>query len=131
MIKRKLSVAIACLSVTVATQAAEYTNIKPLLIQAIDAPGGAASGVIVGPIADKFKSTTGSSSPVRVEVTTLKSFKQEGCRRLNVRMRQANVPTKDGKPIDFGMDYGMNVCRDGSPPTEGMDMEQVGKMLGR
>ena len=65
-----------------------------------------------------------------LEVTTLKSFRQEGCKRLNVRLKQANVPAKDGKSAEFGIDYGVNLCRDGSPPTEGMDLEQVGKVLG-
>lgn len=112
-------------------QASEYTSLKPLMLQAIDAPDGKARGVIVGPIADKFQSTTGSTAPVMAEVTTLESFKQEGCKRLNVRLTQANVPTKDGKRIPFAIDYGINLCRDGSPPTEGMDLEKVGKMLER
>lgn len=66
------------------THAAEYTNTKPLLLQAIDAPDGRAQGEIVGPIADKFRETTKSSAPVMAEVTTLKSFKQEGCKRLSL-----------------------------------------------
>ncbi|WP_141056319.1 hypothetical protein [Tepidiphilus succinatimandens] len=112
------------------THAAEYTSAKPLLLQAIDAPDGRAQGEIVGPIADKFRETTKSSAPVMAEVTTIKSFKQEGCKRLNVRLTQANVPTKDGQTIDFAIDYGINLCRDGSPPTEGMDLEKVGEVLG-
>lgn len=112
------------------THAAEYTSAKPLLLQAIDAPDGRAQGEIVGPIADKFRETTKSSTPVMAEVTTIKSFKQEGCKRLNVRLTQANVPTKDGQTIDFAIDYGINLCRDGSPPTEGMDLEKVGEVLG-
>lgn len=112
------------------THAAEYTSAKPLLLQAIDAPDGRAQGEIVGPIADKFRETTKSSAPVMAEVTTIKSFKQEGCKRLNMRLKQANVPTKDGKTAEFAIDYGINLCRDGSPPTEGMDLEKVGKALG-
>lgn len=40
------------------------------------------------------------------------------------------MPTKDGQTIDFAIDYGINLCRDGSPPTEGMDLEKVGEVLG-
>lgn len=112
------------------SRSAEYINIKPLLVAAIDAADGKANGTIVGPIADKFRTTTGSLAPVLVRVSTIKSFKQEGCRRLNVRMSQANVMTRDGKATDFGIDYGFNVCRNGSPPTEGMNLEQAGKILG-
>lgn len=115
-------------SVAVAT---EYSNVKPVMLEAIDAPGGVANGVLVGPIADKFSATTGSASPVVVEVTTLKSFKQEGCKRLNVRLKQANVPTKEGELTEFSVNYGLNLCRDGSAPTEGMDVGNVGKGLGQ
>lgn len=110
--------------------AAEYSNLKLAMIEAIDAPGGMVTGTVIGPVADKFAATTGSRSPVIVEVTTLKSFQREGCKRLNVRLNQANVQAKDGKSAKFGIDYGVNLCRDGSPPTEGMDLEYVGKGLG-
>jgi hypothetical protein len=111
------------------THAAEYTRAKPLLLQAIDAPDGRVEGELVGPIADKFRETTKSTAPLMAEVTTIKSFKQEGCKRLNLRLKQANVMTKEGKPVEFAVDYGINLCRDGSPPTEGMDMEKVGNVL--
>jgi len=38
--------------------------------------------------------------------------------------------TREGEPIEFAVDYGINLCRDGSPPTEGMDLEKIGKALG-
>lgn len=126
---RRIAALSAAMCLAGAVHAAEYTNAKPLLLQAIDAPDGRAQGEIVGPIADKFRETTQSSAPVMAEVTTLKSFKQEGCKRLNLRLKQANVMTKEGKPVEFAVDYGINLCRDGSPPTEGMDLEQVGKIL--
>jgi hypothetical protein len=50
---------------------------------------------------------------------------------FNGLLKQANVMTKEGKPVEFAVDYGINLCRDGSPPTEGMDLEQIGKALGR
>lgn len=110
--------------------AAEYSNPKLAMMEAIDATGGVVTGTVVGPIADKFASTTGSRSLVMVEVTTVKNYRQDGCKRLNVRLKQANVPAKDGKLADFGIDYGVNLCRDGSPPMDGMDLEYVGKALG-
>jgi hypothetical protein len=53
----------------------------------------------------------------------------EGCKRLNVRLTQSGVPTSDGRSVDFGIDYGLNMCMDGSPPTEGIDLEQAAKVL--
>jgi len=112
-------------------QGADYTNIKPLLLQAIDAPDGKVTGVLVGPVSYKFRYSTGSSEPVLAEVTSIKRFKQEGCKRRNVRLSQADVPTKDGKRTVLVMDYGINLCRDGSPPIEGVGVEHAGKALER
>jgi hypothetical protein len=101
-------------------------TVKLLLLMAIDAPDGKANGVLTDAIADRFRQATGSPLPVLVEVSTLKHFRQDGCRRLNLRIRQEGI----GKG-QFGIDYGINLCRDGSPPTEGMDLEQAGKVLER
>ena len=111
--------------------ASEYTSVKQLMVRAIDTSDGKASGFVLGRIADKFQGTTGSSARVRADVTTIKSFEQEGCKRLNVRLTQSGVPTSDGRSVDFAIDYGLNMCRDGNPPTEGMDLEQAGKVLER
>ena len=89
--------------------AAEYSSIKQLLLAAIDASDGRTSGFILGQIAEKFKRTTGSSAPILAEVSTIKSFKQEGCKRLNVRLTQSGVATPEGRTADFGMDYGLNL----------------------
>jgi hypothetical protein len=117
------------MSLTHLASAAEYSSIKRLLMEAIDAPTGSAQGVVVGPIAQQFRASTGSTAPVRAEVTTIKRFQQEGCKRLNVRLIQANVMAANGKPTEFAIDYGLNLCRDGSPPTEGMDIGSVGNAL--
>lgn len=127
---KKILVTGACMIAFGQATASEYSNLKLAILEAIDASGGMVTGIVIGSIADKFASTTGSRGPVMVEVTTLKSFRQEGCKRLNVRLKQTNVQAKDGKSAEFGIDYGVNLCRDGSPPTEGMDLEYVGKALG-
>jgi len=100
------------------------TTVKQLLLMAIDAPDGKATGVLNDPIADRFRQATGATQPVLVEVSTVKHFRQEGCRRLNLRIRQEGA----GKG-QFGIDYGINLCRDGSPPTEGIDLEQASPIL--
>lgn len=114
-----------------AAVAEEYISVNPLLLRAIDAVDGKSRGIIVGPIADRFKRTTGSSASITGDVTTIKRFRQDGYKRLNARLTQSGVATSGGKFSDFGMDYGLNLCRDGSPPTEGMDLEQAGKGLER
>jgi len=97
---------------------------KQLLLMAIDAPDGKASGVLNDAVAVHFRETTGSPLPVLVEVSTLKHFRQDGCRRVNLRIRQEGA----GKG-QFGIEYGINLCRDGSPPTEGLDLEQASQFL--
>jgi hypothetical protein len=87
---------------------------------------GRASGVLTDAIADRFRQASGSTLPVLVEVSTLKHFRQEGCRRLNLRIRQEG----SGKG-QFGIDYGINLCRDGSPPTEGIDLDAAARVLTR
>jgi hypothetical protein len=120
---------IAFITMSAQAFALEYTSVKQLMVRAIDAPDGKAHGYILGSIADKFKITTGSSGRVSAEVSTIKSFNREGCKRLNVRLTQSDVPTSEGKTADFVIDYGLNMCRDGSPPTEGMDLEQASRVL--
>jgi hypothetical protein len=120
---------IAFITMSAQAFALEYTSVKQLMVRAIDAPDGKARGYILGSIADKFKKTTGSSGRVSAEVSTIKSFNREGCKRLNVRLTQSEVPTSDGQTADFSIDYGLNMCRDGSPPTEGMDLEQTSPIL--
>ena len=120
---------IAFVTMSAKTFAMDYTSVKQLMVRAIDAPDGKARGFVVGSIADKFKMTTGSSGRVSAEVSTIKSFSREGCKRLNVRLTQSDVPTAEGQTADFVVDYGLNMCRDGSPPTEGMDLEQASRVL--
>lgn len=122
---------IAFVTMSAQTFAMDYTSVKQLMVRAIDAPDGKARGFILGSIADKFKKTTGSSGRVSAEVSTIKSFSRDGCKRLNIRLTQSDVPTSEGQIADFVIDYGLNMCRDGSPPTEGMDLEQAGKVLER
>ncbi len=114
------------LAISPMAEAESSATVKQLLLMAIDAPDGKASGVLTDAIADRFRQASGSTLPVLVEVSTLKHFRQDGCRRLNLRIRQEG----SGKG-QFGIDYGINLCRDGSPPTEGIDLEQAGKILER
>jgi hypothetical protein len=90
---------------------------RPLLIAAIDAPGGAAHGTLVGEIANAITQRFKGTSPVYIDVTTERRYAQAGCRRLKVRFWQdgvqlPGVPAPRRQTIDFGINY----CRDGQPP---------------
>jgi hypothetical protein len=114
------------LAISQMADAESSATVKQLLLMAIDAPDGKAHGVLNDPVADRFRQATGLTLPVLVEVSTLKHFRQEGCRRLNLRIRQEG----SGKG-QFGIDYGINLCRDGSPPTEGIDLDVASRVLAR
>ena len=90
---------------------------RQLLIAAIDAPDGQAHGVLTGELADAITARFKSTTPIHIDVSTLKRYAQPGCRRLNVRFWQDGVqlpgaPAPRRQTIDFGINY----CRDGQPP---------------
>ncbi len=91
-------------------------DLRPLLIEAIDAPDGAARGVLAGPPSEVLRRRGVSSEPLEAEVTTLKVYRQAGCRRLNVRFAQRAVKAGDGSPQDRAIAFQLNYCRDGQPP---------------
>lgn len=124
-----ITIATLALVATMAS-AAEGVSAKALLMQALNASDGKAKGVIEGQEADKIHAVTGASDPVKAEVSTIRKFKQEGCSRLKLRLIQPNAPTKDGKRVDFALDYELNLCRDGSPPSEGIDLGQAAAAFG-
>lgn len=99
-------------------------NPRELMVEAIDAPDGSAHGTLTGEMADALKRGFGTAAPMRIDVTTAKRYRQEGCRRLNVAFSQDGVSLPDapgGGPrrIDFGIDY----CRDGRPPSSRAEAE--------
>jgi hypothetical protein len=100
-----------------AQERVEVKDVKPLLVAAIDAPGGQAHGVLVGDIADAITQRFNGTTPIYIDVSTERRYAQAGCSRLNVRFWQDGVqlpgmPAPRRQTIDFGIDY----CRDGQPP---------------
>ncbi|WP_239287705.1 hypothetical protein [Candidatus Nitrotoga sp. 1052] len=98
-------------------------------MQALNAPNGTAKGIIEDKEADAIHTATGASDPIRAEVSTIKKFNQEGCSRLAVKLIQPNTPTKEGGKTDFALNYELNLCRNGTPPSEGMDLAKLVKVL--
>ena len=131
MIATRYFITLATLALVATTaSAAESFSVKALLMQALNAPDGAAKGIVEGKEANAIHAATGASDPVRAEVTTIQRFNQEGCSRLAVRLVQPNTPTKEGGKTDFALNYELNLCRNGMPPSEGMDLGKAAKVLG-
>lgn len=104
-------------------------DLKHHLIAAIDAPNGRSEGELTGTMGDFFKTQTRSLFPVIVKVRTLSKFSEVGCARLEASMTQDAVPTKDGKQIPFVVRYELNLCRDGHPPSEAIDLGSTSQLL--
>ncbi len=130
MMVRSSVVLSAFILFTPLTSNAQSMGVKALLMQALEAPDGQAKGVIEGKEADAIHTATGANDPVGVEVSTLKHFRQAGCSRLAVKLIQPNTPTKQSSKVDFALNYELNLCLNGSPPTEGMDLGEVSKIMG-
>lgn len=106
-------------------------DLKQHLLTAIDTPNGMAEGMLDGSMAEFFKAQTRSSAPVIAKVRTLKRFPTAGCARLEATLIQEGVPTQQGNAIPFAIRYEINLCRDGRPPTEGMDLDAASRALSR
>lgn len=117
-----LKTAAVVLSAMLATGTAQADSVRDYLIRAIDA--GEVSGPVNDATAKAWQQQSGSSAPVMIKVTAIRSFQQEGCKRLAVVMYQDGVPTREGPKIRAGMPFEMNLCRDGTPPIEG-DRTQI------
>ena len=104
-------------------------DLKEHLIAAIDAPDGRSDGDLGGRMAEFFKGQTQSSVPVQVQVRTLRKFATVGCARLEATLIQDDVPTKEGKRVPFAVRYELNLCRDGQPPSEGIDLDAASRVL--
>ena len=104
-------------------------DLRAHLLAALDAPGGRSEGDLSGPMADLFRAQTRSSAPVRVQVRRLTTFAQAGCARLQASLTQEDVPTREGKQFPFAVRYELNLCRDGQPPSEGIDLNAASQML--
>jgi hypothetical protein len=104
-------------------------DLKHHLLAAIEAPNGKSEGELSGAMAEFFRAQTRSSAPVRVQVKTIKRFKAAGCARLEATLLQDAVPTTNGGQIPFAVRYELNLCRDGHPPSEGMDLDAASRAL--
>ena len=93
----------------------EVTEIKPLLLRAIDQ--GAAHGVLVGESATYLRQKFDARSPIEIDVQALHPLPQPGCSRLEVKTRQKNVLEKTQRS-DKELVYQVSYCRDGRFPDK-------------
>lgn len=90
---------------------------RPLMLAALSSPQGQAHGVLTGEVADAITQRFQSTSPIYIDVTTVKRYTQAGCSRLNVMFWQEGVKLPGAaKPRRQTIEFGINYCLDGMPP---------------
>jgi hypothetical protein len=105
-----LLVGAALLGALTPLQASTVSEIRPLLMQAIQ--NGSARAVLEGPGADYIRKTFGAHKPIEVEVQRLQPLPQPGCHRLEVTTRQQDVMVK-GARSDQSLVWQISLCQDG------------------
>lgn len=106
-----------CVSGGAAQVRVDVPDLRSLLVAAIDAADGRAHAILAGPAADAITQRFKGTTPIHLDVSTVRRYAQTGCSRLNVRAWQDGVllpgaPAPRRQTIDIGINY----CRDGQPP---------------
>jgi hypothetical protein len=101
---------------------------QQLTVGAIDAPGGMLSQRFSEdtPWVKAMRQRLELPGPVTVVTTVVKRFQQEGCARLQTKfiMHEAFI-NPQGKLEDTQVAVNYNLCRDGTPPIESMDIKDI------
>lgn len=90
---------------------------RPVLLAALQSPDGSAHGVLTGELADAITKHFRATSPIYIDVSTEKRYREPGCSRLKVLFWQEGVqlpgvPAPRKQSIEFGINY----CATGLPP---------------
>jgi len=94
------------------------SDARPVMLAAIQASNGEAHGVLTGDIANAISQRFGATSPIFIDVTTERRYQQPGCSRLKVLFWQDGVLLPGAKsPRKQTMEFGINYCLDGMPPS--------------
>lgn len=98
----------------------DVSSMRPLLLRALELPLGSRTGArLVGPQADNLRARTGQRSEVLVSAGPIADLPQDGCKRLDVRVRMPDVKLarQDGGPAEpLSLNLTFNLCADGNPP---------------
>lgn len=113
---------------------AQTNAFKPLVIGALTAPSGTVSETFPAETqwVQVMRQRFGTEGPVTVTTRLVKRFNQEGCGRVETAfvVHGAKVVRTSATGLeDTSFSFQMNVCRDGMPPIEGMDLRDLQKAV--
>jgi hypothetical protein len=120
-------------AMSAAVHAQEVLSIKAVIAQTLSE--GKATAWVEGGIAEKYisqlqniaKRPPGPTSKmVLVQGERLQAFDTE-CGRINLKISRPGwtLPSKDGTQVPAIMGMDMNVCSDGSPAAQGMNIQRL------
>ena len=90
---------------------------RVLMVMALQAPDGQAHGTLTGESADAISQRFKANTPISIDVTTDKRYRQPGCSRLKVTCWQDGVWLPGAQaPRKQSIEFGINYCLDGMPP---------------
>jgi hypothetical protein len=90
---------------------------RVLMVMALQAPDGQAHGTLTGESADAISQRFKTNTPIYIDVTTDKRYRQPGCSRLKVTFWQDGVWLPGAQaPRKQSIEFGINYCLDGMPP---------------
>lgn len=90
---------------------------RVLMVMALQAPDGKAHGTLIGESADAISQRFKANTPISIDVTTDKRYRQPGCSRLKVTFWQDGVWLPGAQaPRKQSIEFGINYCLDGMPP---------------
>lgn len=123
---------LAAALLTCATAQAQQGPFLQLANRAIASEDGFAEQRFTGeePWVQKIRMALKSSGPVNVQAQVLHRYQQEGCGRVQFvfLIPNAGVPATDGGR-DAPFSLALNLCTDGQPPMEAVDLKDVAKAL--
>lgn len=128
-IMRKCVISLLACAAMQAAFAQEVEELKlgrESIAMALTSPEGWVQGYLAEDEAQALQLVTKSSSPVLMRVTVVQRYEQPGCGRLQVDLKQENVPLKDFSTITFvAPPVQFNACADGDPPEKTVDVTQA------
>ena len=90
---------------------------RPVLLAALQASDGTAHGVLTGEMADAITKHFEATSPIYIDVSTEKRYREAGCSRLKVLFWQEGVKLPGvAAPRKQTIEFGINYCNTGLPP---------------
>lgn len=90
---------------------------RPVLLAALQSADGTAHGILTGDIADAITKRFEATSPIYIDVSTERRYREPGCSRLKVLFWQEGVRLPEAKaPRKQTIEFGINYCATGLPP---------------